>query len=67
MLVRTARGEEMLVLSARVFEELREAWAGQLGIDRLRRMEDDLEVLVDRTGGAKEQAHQRRTFWCHDH
>ena len=53
VLVRTARGEEMLVLSAKVFEELRGAWASQLGLDRLRRMEDDLEVLVASTGGAR--------------
>jgi DNA-binding MarR family transcriptional regulator len=53
VLVRTARGEEMLVLSAKVFEELRGAWASQLGIDRLRRLEDDLDALVASAGGAK--------------
>lgn len=53
VLVRSARGEEMLALSAKVFEELRGAWASQLGIDRLRRMEDDLEGLVAGAGGAK--------------
>ncbi len=53
MLVRTPRGEEMLVLSAKIFQELRAAWASQVGIDRLRSMEDDLEVLVAGTGGAK--------------
>jgi DNA-binding MarR family transcriptional regulator len=53
VLVRTPRGEEMLVLSAKIFQELRAAWASQVGIDRLRSMEDDLEVLVAGTGGAK--------------
>lgn len=53
VLVWTARGEEMLVLSAKIFDELRVVWASQLGIDRLRRIEDDLEVLVASTGGAK--------------
>jgi DNA-binding MarR family transcriptional regulator len=53
VLVRTARGEEMLVLSAQVFEELRGAWAGHIGLDRLRRMEDDLQVLVAGAGGPK--------------
>lgn len=53
VLVRTARGEEMLVFSVKIFEELRAAWASQVGVDRLRVMEDDLEVLVAGTGGAK--------------
>jgi DNA-binding MarR family transcriptional regulator len=53
VLVRTARGEELLALSAKIFEELRGTWASKLGTDGLRRMEDDLELLVASGGGAK--------------
>jgi DNA-binding MarR family transcriptional regulator len=55
VLVRTVRGEERLVLSAKVFEELRRAWANQVGIERLRRIEDDFEVLIARKWRGQDQ------------
>jgi DNA-binding MarR family transcriptional regulator len=52
-LVRTERGEEMLRLSARIFEQQRRRWVGQLGAERLSALEDDLALLAgDRPGAA---------------
>jgi DNA-binding MarR family transcriptional regulator len=42
---RTARGEELLALSAAGFERIRSGWAAELGAERMRRLEDDLERL----------------------
>jgi len=53
VLVWSARGEEMLGLSAQIFEQLRRGWVRQLGIERVRAIEDDLQALVDYTGGAR--------------
>jgi DNA-binding MarR family transcriptional regulator len=53
ILARTARGEEMLGLSAVIFEQLWAAWAGQIGTERLQAIEDDLETLIGGAGGAK--------------
>ena len=49
---RTARGEDMLVRSAEIFERLRSAWAIELGLERVQMLEDDLERIVV-TSGAK--------------
>jgi DNA-binding MarR family transcriptional regulator len=53
VLVRTPRGEELLMLSAEIFEELRADWAHQLGSQRLRALEEDLATMVGRGGGLK--------------
>lgn len=53
VLVRTARGEEMLAVSAEIFEELHADWARQLGARRLSAMEEDLAKMVRRGGGLK--------------
>ncbi|MFI6283379.1 MarR family winged helix-turn-helix transcriptional regulator [Streptomyces sp. NPDC051018] len=42
----TGRGVECLALSARIFDRLRADWAGTLGEDRLRQMEDDLRRVT---------------------
>jgi hypothetical protein len=47
-----ARGEELLMLSAHIFEELRADWAQQLGTQRLRALEEDLATMVGRGGPA---------------
>ncbi|HWG65001.1 MAG TPA: MarR family winged helix-turn-helix transcriptional regulator, partial [Streptosporangiaceae bacterium] len=44
----TARGADCLVRSARIFDELRAAWAATLGAERLRALEADLRRV---TGG----------------
>jgi hypothetical protein len=43
---RSDRGEELLSLSAEIFGQLRDGWAHQLGEQRLRALEDDLEVIA---------------------
>ena len=53
VLTRTARGEEMLDLSARIFEQLRQDWARRLGAEKVRAIEDGLAEIVTSTGGAK--------------
>ena len=42
----TDRGIDALQRSARIFEELRARWAGTVGIDRLRALEDDLLAVT---------------------
>lgn len=43
---RTAHGDEMLTLSAEIFEQLRDRWADQIGTSRLRALQDDLAALA---------------------
>lgn len=43
---RTSHGDEMLALSAEIFEQLRDRWAAEIGTSRLRALEDDLAVLA---------------------
>lgn len=45
-LIHTARGTEMLALSADIFEGLRAQWVRQLGEARVAALEDDLESVV---------------------
>jgi DNA-binding MarR family transcriptional regulator len=49
---RTPRGDEMLALSAEIFGRLRAGWVAELGAERVRMLEDDLERMAAR-GGAK--------------
>lgn len=53
VLTRTARGEEMLDLSAAIFEQLRRDWARRLGAQTVTAIEDGLAEIVTSTGGAK--------------
>ena len=53
VLTRTARGEEMLDLSAMIFERLRRDWARRLGAEKVRAIEDGLAEIATSTGGAK--------------
>ena len=46
LLRRTPRGEEMLALSADIFDSLRRRWITTVGAERLRAIEDDLETIV---------------------
>ena len=46
-LQRTARGDELLALSAEIFERLRADWIEQIGAARLRELEDDLARVAD--------------------
>jgi DNA-binding MarR family transcriptional regulator len=46
---RSPRGEQMLSLSAEIFERLRAEWGAQLGVDRIRALEDDLEHIATTT------------------
>lgn len=50
---RTARGNELLALSAEAFARLRAAWTADLGAERVRALEDDLERMIGAAGGAK--------------
>jgi hypothetical protein len=43
---RSPRGEELLSLSAEIFEQLRTDWKRELGDKRVRALEDDLERLA---------------------
>lgn len=45
-LKRTRHGDEMLSLSAEIFERLRDRWADHIGGSRLRELEDDLALLA---------------------
>lgn len=45
-LTRTRRGQEMLELSAEIFDRLRRRWAKDLGDRRMRELEDDLATLT---------------------
>jgi DNA-binding MarR family transcriptional regulator len=49
VLERTPRGNEMLALSAEVFDQLRRRWVGQLGAERVAGLEDDLAAIVGGT------------------
>jgi DNA-binding MarR family transcriptional regulator len=42
----TARGLEVLQISARAFDELRAGWAATLGVERLRALEADLRAVT---------------------
>lgn len=53
VLTRTARGEEMLYLSAAIFEQLRRDWARRLGGEKVRAIEDGLAEIVTSSGEAK--------------
>ncbi|PYC76884.1 MarR family transcriptional regulator [Streptomyces tateyamensis] len=46
LVVRTARGTELLARSAELFEQVRARWAAELGADRVRAMEQDLRAMV---------------------
>jgi DNA-binding MarR family transcriptional regulator len=50
VLRRSPRGEQLLSLSAEIFERLRAAWARELGGDRVQALEDDLERIATSTG-----------------
>lgn len=43
---RTPHGEQFLSLSAEIFQRLRTAWAGELGIERVQMLENDLERIA---------------------
>ena len=53
VLTRTPRGEEMLNLSAAIFERLRRDWVRRLGAEQVRAIEDGLAAVVTSSGGAK--------------
>ena len=50
---RTPQGDELLRTSAEIFELLRARWIEELGVDRVRALEEDLETMTARGGGAK--------------
>jgi DNA-binding MarR family transcriptional regulator len=52
-LQRTARGDEMLELSAVGFDRLRAEWVTALGAGRVRALEADLATMIAAGGGAK--------------
>jgi DNA-binding MarR family transcriptional regulator len=43
---RAPRGEQLLSLSAEIFEQLRNTWAGELGIERIHMLENDLDRIA---------------------
>jgi DNA-binding MarR family transcriptional regulator len=47
---RHPRGEQLLSLSAEIFERLHAAWTDELGADRIRALEDDLERIATVSG-----------------
>jgi DNA-binding MarR family transcriptional regulator len=53
VLTRTARGEEMLYLSAEIFERLRQNWVRRLGAQKVAAIEDGLAEIATGTGVAK--------------
>jgi DNA-binding MarR family transcriptional regulator len=53
VLTRTPRGEEMLNLSAAIFERLRRDWVRRLGAQQVQAIEDGLAAVVTSSGGAK--------------
>jgi DNA-binding MarR family transcriptional regulator len=46
---RSSRGEQLLALSAEIFEALHAAWSADLGTDRMQALEADLERIATRT------------------
>jgi DNA-binding MarR family transcriptional regulator len=52
-LLRSARADELLTLSAESFARQRAAWTAELGAERVRALEEDLERMVGAAGGAK--------------
>lgn len=52
VLTRTPRGQEMLDLSAAIFEQLRRDWGRRLGDDKVQAIEDGLAAIVT-SGGTK--------------
>jgi DNA-binding MarR family transcriptional regulator len=50
---RTAWGDELLALSAEIFEELRRDWSTELGEERLRQLEGDLASMIAQAGGTR--------------
>jgi DNA-binding MarR family transcriptional regulator len=50
---RTREGDDFLRISAEIFEQLRARWVDQLGADRLRALEHDLETMTALGGGAR--------------
>jgi DNA-binding MarR family transcriptional regulator len=50
---RTSRGEELLELSAAIFERLRAGWIAELGVERVRALEDDLAHMLGDEVGAR--------------
>jgi DNA-binding MarR family transcriptional regulator len=50
---RTRRGDAFLGESAEIFELLRARWVEELGADRVRALEEDLERMAARGGGAR--------------
>ncbi|HEY2080122.1 MAG TPA: MarR family transcriptional regulator [Streptosporangiaceae bacterium] len=53
VLTRTPRGEEMLNLSAAIFEQIRRTWVRRLGQGRVAAIEDGLAEIVAGSGRAK--------------
>ena len=53
VLTRTPRGDEMLELSAAIFERLRRDWARRIGADKVRAIEDGLAAIITSPGGTK--------------
>ena len=53
VLARTARGEEMLDLSAAIFDQLRQDWARRIGAEKVMAIEDGLAEIAASTSGAK--------------
>jgi DNA-binding MarR family transcriptional regulator len=53
VLTRTPRGEEMLNLSAAIFEQIRRTWVRRLGQGRVAAIEDGLTEIVAGSGRAK--------------
>jgi DNA-binding MarR family transcriptional regulator len=49
VLTRTAKGDELLALSARSFDRLRRRWARTLGTETLDALEDGLETIAGAT------------------
>ena len=49
-LLRTARGEEMLALSATFFEDYHSRLASAIGVRRLAGLEDDLQAIAEQSG-----------------
>lgn len=47
---RSPRGEELLSLSAATFGKVRAGWVAELGAERVRALEDDLERVVTAAG-----------------
>ena len=50
---RSPRGEELLALSADRFGAIRAAWVAELGAERVRALEDDIERIATSSGDAR--------------